>query len=225
MPILDPVKEWLNETGQKGGLALKVSWSIFGNTGMYHLIFQLIASRTRKETALGPAEPLEQDFLIWNQYTKSMTLCVLWSLYIEKARHFAKGKTICVMFKYTKPRTLCVTQFFMEFLKLADGGTFLYAKKCTLRYVLYTKSLTLCVPFLYEKKCTLCHVFISKCFCIVLIPITINVRTIKAIRPKNKFNVFINNCYYSYDKWMILIHTREWEHRGNLWIEQVLINW
>ena len=38
--------------------------------------------------------------------------------------------------------------------------TFLYAKKCTLRYVLYTKILTLCVKILYAKKNALLVTFI-----------------------------------------------------------------
>ena len=57
----------------------------------------------------------------WHFYTKSMTLCVTCRFYIQKARHFAKSKTICVTFLYPKILTLCVTQFFNEFLKLAEG--------------------------------------------------------------------------------------------------------
>ena len=34
-----------------------------------------------------------------------------------KVRHFAKSKTICVPFLYTKTRKLCVTGFFIECLK------------------------------------------------------------------------------------------------------------
>ena len=84
-------------------------------------------------------------------------------IYIQKARHFAKIRTICVTFLFTKIHTLYLTQFFHEFLKLA----FVYIKKAwhfsfcdvlyrkihtlrkkqdNLRYVfLCTKSLTLCV--------------------------------------------------------------------------------
>ena len=39
--------------------------------------------------------------------------------------------------QYTKSLTLCVTQFFLEFLKLAEGGGHFYIckKQCTLRYL------------------------------------------------------------------------------------------
>ena len=39
-----------------------------------------------------------------------------------KSRHFAKIKTICVTVLFKTRLTLCVTQFFIEFLKLAEGG-------------------------------------------------------------------------------------------------------
>ena len=51
----------------------------------------------------------------WNLYTKSMTLCVTWSFYIQTVRHFAKSKTICDTFLYTKIRHFCVTQFLLIF--------------------------------------------------------------------------------------------------------------
>ena len=41
-------------------------------------------------------------FWSWNLYIKSMTLFVTWRFYIQKARHFAKIKTLCVRFLYTK---------------------------------------------------------------------------------------------------------------------------
>ena len=41
-------------------------------------------------------------------------------IYIQKARHFSKSKTIYVAFLLTKSHTLYVTRFFMKFLKLAD---------------------------------------------------------------------------------------------------------
>ena len=89
-------------------------------------------------------------------------------IYIQKSRHFAKSKTICVTFLFTKIHTLHVTQFSMGFLKLA----FIYKNQDTLRYVtflytkiqalrkkqdnfryvfLYTKSLTLCVTQFFMK--------------------------------------------------------------------------
>ena len=39
-------------------------------------------------------------------------------IYIQKARHFAKSKTICVTLLFTKSQTLYVTQFSMIFFKL-----------------------------------------------------------------------------------------------------------
>ena len=78
---------------------------------------------------------------------------------------------------YKNPDTLRYPAF-IEFLKLAEGGaflysiflTFLYAKKYTLHYVLYKKCLKLCVKLLYAKKITLRYVIISKFYCIVLMP-------------------------------------------------------
>ena len=85
-------------------------------------------------------------FWSWHLYTKSMTLCVTWRFYIEKPWYFAKSKIICVTFLYKKIRTLYVTQFFVEFLKLAEeGGNFYLPKKqCNLRYI-----------FTCKKQCTL----------------------------------------------------------------------
>ena len=79
------------------------------------------------------------NFWSWNLHTKSMTLWVTWHFYIQKARYFAKIKTICDTFLYTKIRHFCVTQFFIGFLKFSKGG------------VIYLK-----------KQCTLCDIFISK---------------------------------------------------------------
>ena len=60
-------------------------------------------------------------------YTKSMTLCVTWRFYIEKARHFAKIKTICDTFIYKKPAVFLYA-IFIELLEFAErgGGTFKY---------------------------------------------------------------------------------------------------
>ena len=99
-------------------------------------------------------------FWNWHLYTKSMTLCVTWSFYIQKVRHFTKSKTICVTFLCTKSLTLCVTRFFMEISKLAEGGgIFICQKQCTLGNI-----------FICKKQCTLRYVFISKIYLIVLIP-------------------------------------------------------
>ena len=85
-------------------------------------------------------------YFSWNFWTrylykyKSMTLCVTRRFYIQRARHFAKSEKICLTFLCTKCRTLCVTRFFTEFMKLAEGGGGLYAKNSAL-----------CVTFLYAK--------------------------------------------------------------------------
>ena len=93
-------------------------------------------------------------------YTKSPTLR-------KKARQFALS-----FFIYKNPDTLRYAVF-MEFLKLLEGGAFLYTKKCTLRYIFISKKYcTFCYVFTYnnpdtlrhificKKQCTLCHVFI-----------------------------------------------------------------
>ena len=49
-------------------------------------------------------------------YKKHDTLHYVTFLYL-KTRHFAKSKTICVVFLYIKIWTLCFTRFFIEFLK------------------------------------------------------------------------------------------------------------
>ena len=74
-------------------------------------------------------------------YTKSMKLCVTWRLYIYRTRHFAKNKTTCVMLLYSKIRTLCVTNFFIEVLKLVEEGAFLYAKNNALCVYFYAKKI------------------------------------------------------------------------------------
>ena len=56
----------------------------------------------------------------WYLYAKKMTLCVTWRFNIQKSRHLAKSKTICVAFLFAKIRTLSVTQFMTEFLILAE---------------------------------------------------------------------------------------------------------
>ena len=92
-------------------------------------------------------------FWVWNLYTKSMTPCFTWRFYIQKARHFAKIKTICFHFLYTKIRTLfALRKFSLNFWNWRRGGTFLYGKKNALCLTFYMqKSLTLCVTFSYKK--------------------------------------------------------------------------
>ena len=75
-------------------------------------------------------------------------------------------------------------QFFIEFLKLAEGGDiFICKKQCTLCYIfiflkqftlrdvsIYKKPDTLSYILIFKKQCNLCYVFISKMYCVVLIP-------------------------------------------------------
>ena len=81
----------------------------------------------------------------------------------KKARQFA----LC--FLYTKILTLCVTQFFINFLKLEKGRGHLYKQKNALRVkflfaknnalsgtFLYTQILILFISFLYSKNNALC---------------------------------------------------------------------
>ena len=77
-------------------------------------------------------------------------------------------------FLYTKTRTLCVTQFFNEVLKLAEGGRHFYLHKI-MHFALYfnmQKNNALCVMFLYLK------------FIVQYWYLTINSRTIREIKSK-----------------------------------------
>ena len=86
--------------------------------------------------------------------------------YIQKARHFAKSKTICDTFLYTKIRYFCVTRFFIEFLKFAEGGEgniYLFKKPCTLRYIfILKKQCTLRYIAIYKESDTMRYILISK---------------------------------------------------------------
>ena len=79
-----------------------------------------------------------------------MTLFVTAGFYIQKARHFAKNKTIWVTFLCYQIRTLCITRFFIEFLKVARGGE---------AAVLNPENNALKVTFLYLKNRALCDTF------------------------------------------------------------------
>ena len=79
-------------------------------------------------------------------------------IYIQKARHFSKSKTISVTFLFTKIQTHYVTRFFMKFLKLAFKSiqkawqfalrdVFIYKNPDTSK-----KSRQLALSFLYIKK-------------------------------------------------------------------------
>ena len=91
------------------------------------------------------------NFWSWNLYTKITTLCVTWRFYIQKARHFAKSKTICDTFLYTKSGTFALCNFSLNFWNLWRGGAFIHLKKCTLRE-----------NFILKKRCTLRYVTIFK---------------------------------------------------------------
>ena len=124
------------------------------------------------------------NFWCWHSYTKSMTLCVTWRLYIQKSRHFAKIKTICYTFLYTKIRHFCVTRFFIEFLKFAEGGGiyllknimyfawhFYIEKRCTLRYVArYKEPDTIRYILISKKQFTFLYVQLYIIYRTVLIP-------------------------------------------------------
>ena len=116
---------------------------------------------------------LSWEFWDYHLYTKSTKLCITWRFYIQKARHFAKRKTICITFLNTKFQRFCITQFLIEFLKLVEGGGHFYMQKylqfvlrfymhkqCTFCYILFTKSLTLCATVLYSKNNALCVMFV-----------------------------------------------------------------
>ena len=68
---------------------------------------------------------------------------------------------------------------------------FYVQKPYTLRCIFIRKIYILWVPFLYVK------VIVLYCY------LTINARTIRAIRSKNKFELFIESWSYSYDKEMV----------------------
>ena len=128
-----------------------------------------------------------------------------------------KSNTICVMFfKYKNPNTVSNLNV-IELIEFAERWEFLYSKNNTL-----------CVQFFYAKKnlffikffnsrrntgrhfashfynqkqCTFHYVYI---YIYILYSIfwyrTINVLTIRAIRLKNKPELFIENWSYYYDK-------------------------
>ena len=95
-------------------------------------------------------------------YMQSMTLCVMWRFYIQKSRHFAKSKTIWVIFLNIQKRMkFCVTRFFIDLLKLA--GIFINKKQCTLHYIFFCKKqCTFRYVFIYKNPDTLRHIFICK---------------------------------------------------------------
>ena len=104
------------------------------------------------------------NFWSWHLYIKSMTLCVTWRFYIQKARHFSKSKTICVAFLYTKSRHFALRDFSLNFWNLRRwGGGFIFKMQCTMRYIfILVKQYTLRYVFIYKNPDTLRYIFICK---------------------------------------------------------------
>ena len=102
-------------------------------------------------------------------YKKNDTFRYVLLLYTKIQILLKKQDSLRYAYIYTKILTLCVTQVFMEFLKLAEGGG-----------GVILKNNALCVKPLYLKKnvwlhlyiyiYALCITFITICFGIVLIP-------------------------------------------------------
>ena len=136
-------------------------------------------------------------------------------IYIQKAWHCALRD----VFMYKKPDTSQkVGQFSLHFYiqeawhfalrdfswnfwnwRRGDGGyiqtTMHFALRC-----IYKKHETLRYIFICKKQFTLCYVFISRIHRILLIPNYKCTYNQSVIRSINKFDLFIENWSYSYDK-------------------------
>ena len=124
-------------------------------------------------------------------YTKSYTL--------------RKNQDNLLFILYTKIRHFCVTRFFIEFLKFAEGGEHLFTKKtmyfvghfyiekqCTLRYVaIYKEPDTMRYILISKKQYTFLYVYIYMICCLVLIP---NYKRPydQSDQIENKFELFID---------------------------------
>ena len=64
-----------------------------------------------------------------------------------------KQDNLRYVFKYKNP-ALCITQFFIEILKFADEGAFIYLKKHRFELHFILKNKALCVTLLYTKSLT-----------------------------------------------------------------------
>ena len=137
-------------------------------------------------------------------YTKSKKIAK--SFYIQKPGHFAKSKTISVTFLYTGSKKLYFTQFLMKLLRSA----FNFKKHDTLRYVmfLYTKSRT------FRKKQDNLHC--------VLYTKSGHLLNFFNWRRWGELFIYKNECTMTYIFIWFSIHTREWERRGHLGLEQVI---
>ena len=82
------------------------------------------------------------------------------TILFTKSRNFAESKIVFIMFLNTKSLTLCVTYFFMEFLKLAEGRRNFFMQKNALWVKFYMQKNALCVAFLYTNSQTLCVTFL-----------------------------------------------------------------
>ena len=80
-------------------------------------------------------------------YKKYDTLCYVTFLYTKGETHRKKQDNLRYLFN-TKIQTLCVTQFLIEFLKLAEAGGYFYLKKKHFALHFYKQKNALCVTFL-----------------------------------------------------------------------------
>ena len=95
-------------------------------------------------------------------YKKHDTLRYVKVLYTKSQTLRKKKDNLRYVFIY-KIWTLCVTQFFIKFLKLAEGGVFYMEKQFTLRYISIRKNqFTFRYVYIYIKPDTLRYVLICK---------------------------------------------------------------
>ena len=105
-----------------------------------------------------PISKIQRERFIYTKIKEHLNV----HIYMHKARHVSKSKTICVTFLFTKIPTLYVTRFLMKFLKLA----FIYIQKARLFSLLdvflYQRPNTskkvrqFALRFLIHKNLTLC---------------------------------------------------------------------
>ena len=143
-------------------------------------------------------------------YKKHDTFCYVTFFYTKNQTLRKNQDNFRYVFKYKKLDTLRYA-IFHGILKLAEGGGIFICKIITLRFIfirkndglcvtfLHTKIPTLCVTFLYLKKKHFALRFICNFFRIVLI--SNYKRTYgQSDQIENKFDLFIDNWSYSYDK-------------------------
>ena len=86
-----------------------------------------------------------QSFHPYSIHKNHDTLCYVKFIYIQKSGHFAKIKTICLTFLYTKSGHFPSRNFSLNFWNYRRGGEGGYIKKNSI-----------CVTFLYAKNSALC---------------------------------------------------------------------